>query len=600
MPKTISPPAADHAARHNGAGHISNIDGKTTPEIDGETTVLGISLTVLELPIADIRPSPLNPRKTFNADYLAELAESIRQHGVMQPIEVRPMGAYFSIVMGECRWRAAHLAGRTTIPSLVRVMDDREHRERAIVENIQRRQLDPIEEAIGYRDLSQMGYTHAQIAAKVGRGQPAITKAISLLDLPANSQAKISTGELSVSQALVIKRYAASPAVADAISDVVARDKISSHTLEKGVPHEVTDVLKKDKLAREVGYETLFDWRTICEQCPFQAFIKDNYSRGYCLRPEHYNELQRAAKAQKTEADRVRADSDKAAGITANLRSLKYDSFVHIPDAAPGGCSEACECRQVVKGYQGEPVAICNDPKRYQSLKKADKERRSALLAARSEGLLQKAISSMDAAGADWEAPALERSIWLFGVNAFRSLEFEICQEAAARRGITLTERWSQYCEMPSAARAQFGPLSPLDFLYLLAEARLRQDIKRAVESAQEDQLARLEWFASAEEVQAEDVSSAPVRCAKCKTAPPARPLVGRALWDYLTCGIHVSQFGELVTPRGAYYCSDCGPGVAYCRECGCTDEAGCEGGCTWVEYDLCSACAAPQEAPAA
>ena len=158
---------------------------------------------VVFLPARSIRPNPNQPRKIFQPDALEELAESIRQHGVLQPLLVRPlpMGGY-QIVAGERRWRASKLAGLETMPVIVREYTDAQISEISLVENLQREDLNPLEEALGYRKLmDKYGLTQEEVANKVSKSRSAVANALRLLSLPEGVLDFVKTGELSAGHA---------------------------------------------------------------------------------------------------------------------------------------------------------------------------------------------------------------------------------------------------------------------------------------------------------------------------------------------------------------------------------------------------------------
>lgn len=158
------------------------------------------------LPISDISPDRTQPRKTFDDEALSELAASIREHGVLQPILVRPVpdGSYM-IVAGERRWRAARLAGLSTVPVIIREMNDADALSIALVENLQREDLNPVEEAEGYRQLAEtQGWTQEQIASRVGRSRPAVANALRLLSLPSDVLALLRDGKITAGHAKAI------------------------------------------------------------------------------------------------------------------------------------------------------------------------------------------------------------------------------------------------------------------------------------------------------------------------------------------------------------------------------------------------------------
>ncbi len=153
--------------------------------------------------INSISPNPKQPRTTFDEDALNELAASIKEVGVMQPPVVRalPNGRY-ELIMGERRLRASKLAGLTTIPVIIRNTSDNEMLREALVENIQRSQLNPLEEGAAYQNLlNDFGYTHDELAVKVGKSRSAVTNTLRLLNLPPSVQRRIAAGVLTAGHA---------------------------------------------------------------------------------------------------------------------------------------------------------------------------------------------------------------------------------------------------------------------------------------------------------------------------------------------------------------------------------------------------------------
>jgi ParB family chromosome partitioning protein len=158
-----------------------------------------------ELTITDIRPNPNQPRVHFDEESLVELSASIQAIGVLQPILVRPVEGGFELIAGERRWRAAQRAGLSRIPAVVRVTDDVASVEQALVENLHRQDLTPLEEAAAYQQLLEdFGMTHEQVATKVGKSRSAITNALRLLSLPASIQQLLADGRLSAGHAKAI------------------------------------------------------------------------------------------------------------------------------------------------------------------------------------------------------------------------------------------------------------------------------------------------------------------------------------------------------------------------------------------------------------
>ncbi|MCI2046910.1 MAG: ParB/RepB/Spo0J family partition protein [Faecalibacterium sp.] len=158
------------------------------------------------LPLREIEPDPGQPRKTFTEAALGELAASIREHGLLQPIAVRPKGtAGYTIIAGERRWRAARLAGLTEVPVIIKDVTDEQAMELALIENLQREDLDPVEEALGVRDLmDRCGLTQEQAAEKLGKSRSALANSLRLLNLPKDALELLKNGAITPGHAKVI------------------------------------------------------------------------------------------------------------------------------------------------------------------------------------------------------------------------------------------------------------------------------------------------------------------------------------------------------------------------------------------------------------
>lgn len=162
----------------------------------------GFEATVRLIPIDQIDRNPEQPRKFFSDDQLEELKESILAHGVLEPVIVRPLDGRYELVVGERRWRAAQLAGLESIPAAVRNLTDKESMELALVENIQREDLNPIEEAEAYKRLmDEFGMTQEQVAQRVGKKRSTVANRLRLLDLDPEIRAEVAAGRLSAGHA---------------------------------------------------------------------------------------------------------------------------------------------------------------------------------------------------------------------------------------------------------------------------------------------------------------------------------------------------------------------------------------------------------------
>jgi len=181
--------------------------GKGLGALLGESAMQPVNQqSPLLLPLQKIEPNRLQPRKNFDEEELSALADSIRQHGVIQPLTVRLLDSgYYQIIAGERRWRAARLAGLREVPVVVIEADDKKAMELALIENLQRADLTPIEEARGYQQLiGEYGLTQEQVADRVSKSRPAVANAMRLLSLPDELLALVEEGKLTAGHARAI------------------------------------------------------------------------------------------------------------------------------------------------------------------------------------------------------------------------------------------------------------------------------------------------------------------------------------------------------------------------------------------------------------
>jgi ParB family transcriptional regulator, chromosome partitioning protein len=165
-------------------------------------SVIDANTGLQELPVVSIRPNPHQPREHFDEEALAALAESIREVGVLQPVLVREAGDGFELIAGERRWRAARRVGLQTIPAIVRHADDATSLQQAIIENVQRESLNPLEEAAAYQQLIEdFTLTHDEVAARVGRSRATVTNTLRVLQLPPTIQKYLQDGSLRMGHA---------------------------------------------------------------------------------------------------------------------------------------------------------------------------------------------------------------------------------------------------------------------------------------------------------------------------------------------------------------------------------------------------------------
>ncbi|HTV75870.1 MAG TPA: ParB/RepB/Spo0J family partition protein, partial [Candidatus Baltobacteraceae bacterium] len=205
---------------------------------------------VQRIALDKIRPSALQPRKQFSGESLRELADSIREQGIVQPLIVRARGEFFELIAGERRWRAAQLLNLPEVPVITREADDRAVLELALIENLQRENLNAIEEAHGYEQLvEQFQLTQEEISAKVGKSRAVVANAMRLLKLPATLQNYVREGRLSVGHAKVIlgltdeknQKLAAERVIKDGLN-VRQTEGLIAKLLKRGQRKTETDV----------------------------------------------------------------------------------------------------------------------------------------------------------------------------------------------------------------------------------------------------------------------------------------------------------------------------------------------------------------------
>lgn len=186
------------------------------------------------LNINEITPNKEQPRKTFDETALEELADSIRQHGVLQPLLVRPLASGgYQLVAGERRWRASRLAELKEVPVIIKELSDTEAMEIAIIENLQREDLNPIEEAEGLQALiDKCGYTQEQVATSVGKSRPAITNALRLLKLPEEVRDMAKDGTISAGHARALLAFDNQPMMIECANQIVSK-KLTVRDVEK-------------------------------------------------------------------------------------------------------------------------------------------------------------------------------------------------------------------------------------------------------------------------------------------------------------------------------------------------------------------------------
>ena len=207
---------------------------------------------IVEIPLTEIRSNPYQPRKEFDEQSLREFAESIKEHGVIQPIIVKKSIKGYEIIAGERRTRASKMAGKETIPAIIREFTDQEMMEIALIENIQREDLNPIEEAEALAKIIESnGMTQEEAAKKFGKSRSYITNILGLLSLPEKTKKYVREGKISMGHARVLSKLSDPDQIND-LANLIIEEGLSVRETEKLTSTE--DMPKKNKIKREPVY----------------------------------------------------------------------------------------------------------------------------------------------------------------------------------------------------------------------------------------------------------------------------------------------------------------------------------------------------------
>ncbi|MCX7825610.1 MAG: ParB/RepB/Spo0J family partition protein [Verrucomicrobiae bacterium] len=253
--------------------------------------------TVIQIELANIRANPFQPRTKFEQQALEELIASIRERGIVQPLIVRPAadGQGYELIAGERRLRAARELGLATVPALVRKADDRDSLELALIENLQREDLNPIEEAQGYQQLIQrFGLTQEQVAQQVGKNRATVANSLRLLALPEDVQAWVRDGQLSVGHAKVILGLTIAEEM-KLVAERVLRDGLNVRDTEKLVERIKATTGRRQALRRKRGAEVekpphvLALENTLCQKLGTKVTVTPQSLGGF-IRIEYYTD----------------------------------------------------------------------------------------------------------------------------------------------------------------------------------------------------------------------------------------------------------------------------------------------------------------------
>jgi ParB/RepB/Spo0J family partition protein len=365
------------------------------PDLKGVNDVTG---AYQEIPITQIQPNPGNPRKSFDQDALNELAASIRENGVIEPLVVTADdNGGFVLVCGERRWRAAQLAGAELLPCIVRDLTPAQAAEIMLIENVQRRDLDPIEEAQAFQALiGQHGYTQESLAERVGVSQGQIANRLRLLRLPAEVQDGISRKILPAAGAMELLKLEKSPLMADVTKTVLGRDltvKQTADTVASAVRNQGRPLDPKEWNGPRFDVSG-------CQKCELSAKIQnyDGNPLSRCLNPACWDKKQ---SDHATAEDKARkAALKETGGKVLDIEKLGHNDYVRFIDTHQwkgidqSEC-EACPQKQPGKDWNGRILDVCTDPlchrKKERAVTKAENAAKKSALEAEMDEIAARA-----------------------------------------------------------------------------------------------------------------------------------------------------------------------------------------------------------------
>jgi ParB/RepB/Spo0J family partition protein len=342
------------------------------------------------VPISLMYPNPANPRKRFDEEELDKLTASVRQLGVLSPILVVQDGDQYRIVAGERRYRAATAAGLDEVPVLIRELTEAEEFEIMLTENIQRQDLDPIEEAQAFQTAVEQGWKQTELAERLGISQAQVANRLRLLKLPEVVQESISREILSAGHGLALAKVAHVPGVAEKIADTFvkyntpvakASEGVLGYVASNGMPiHDRCIAWKKP----------LFDYLVICEKCEMRIMGLEQWSdeeRPFCMKPDCWERHQEEAEKQKVtetlqevaEEKGLSTDTISQLPYLNEMSPSDYEEFTMYPTwVQVEDCGDCEHIRDAIK--YSNIVKVCMNPECYNKKKKASKREENEFL----------------------------------------------------------------------------------------------------------------------------------------------------------------------------------------------------------------------------
>lgn len=378
------------------------------------------------VPIHMIRPNPANPRKNFDEEALEELARSIEEVGILQPLVLVENGdGTHRIVAGERRWRAAEMAGLASVPALIAKLTPAQEAEIMLIENLQRKDLDPIEEAQAYRALlDEHGYTQERLAEKLGVSQPHIANRIRLLRLPETVQEKISRGIITPGHGRELVALAGAPEILEKAVETIEQNRVPVSEVGTTIAWQVRRHGRP--LSKTCWPQPIFD-TSGCEKCKsrMEIDVPPQGKEPFCLKPSCWERKQRAADKNSV-LQKLQELAEEGAITREELAWMTviepYTAGWYVVENIPE-CESCPRAKKVaVRHYDGalEIKRACNDGICHDKKFKESYERQMAAREAEKEDLRRRAEEAVARTGACYD-----KQTWLYLIRrVYRNMEY--------------------------------------------------------------------------------------------------------------------------------------------------------------------------------
>lgn len=431
------------------------------------------------LPLASVQPSKDNPRQRFDPERMAELTRSVEAQGVIEPILVRPIATddgseRFEIIAGHSRWWASQRAKKDTILAVVKHgLSDNDAREQRLLENLIRTDLNAIEEANGFKQLMELGYTQRLIGERIGCDQSTVANRLRLLDLPEEVISQVRSKTLSPSHGKALLAYKNIPRLLTAMAELAAT----------GVP--VKEIEKPTwSIAHKVGAVRM-DWvGEEFEQCNGCNSRKKIDNTPFCFEPECHQRLSDEKIQAQMEALRKEHGNDMP-----ELRNLKHGTYQELRNR-PEGCSPDCPDKGVALDYGNHPVDICTRPGCYNKLASAKNRAQAKNRRDSTEEAFAPAWALLDSRA------AMDRATILVCIRAIKTAPVDAVRNAMKRSGIDVDIQLVKEYKRDETHQAfeEVAKLGAARAIALVAEIELQEEA-REMRQSDYAKPCKLTWF---------------------------------------------------------------------------------------------------------